>query len=33
MRKRMGCLHAHYSNIKYLDDVLSEFNIELKESQ
>lgn len=29
MRKRMGCLHAHYSNIKYLDDVLSEFNIEL----
>lgn len=29
MRKRIGCLHAHYSNIKYLDDALSEFNIEL----
>lgn len=29
MRKRIGCLHAHYSNIRYIDDALSEFNIEL----
>ncbi|MET7020558.1 hypothetical protein [Bacillus mycoides] len=29
LRKRLGCLHAHYSNIKYIENALSPFNIEL----
>jgi hypothetical protein len=29
MRKRLGCLHAHYSNIEYIENALSLFNIEL----
>lgn len=29
MRKRLGCLHAHYSNIEYIENVLAPFNIEL----
>lgn len=29
MRKRLGCLHAHYSNIEYIENALSTFNIEL----
>ena len=29
MRKRLGCLHAHYSNIKYIEDALSLYDIEL----
>ncbi|PLR67171.1 hypothetical protein [Bacillus sp. UMB0893] len=29
MRKRLGCLHAHYSNIEYIENALSSFQIEL----
>ena len=29
LRKKLGCLHAHYSNIEYIENVLSPFNIEL----
>lgn len=29
MRKRLACLHAHYSNIEYIDHALSPYNIEL----
>lgn len=29
MRKRLGCLHAHYSNIEYIENVLAPYNIEL----
>ncbi|PFC74909.1 hypothetical protein CN290_10930 [Bacillus cereus] len=29
LRKRLGCLHAHYSNIDYIENALSPFNIEL----
>ncbi|WP_193433766.1 hypothetical protein [Solibacillus kalamii] len=29
LRKRLGCLHAHYSNIEYIENVLAPFNIEL----
>jgi aspartate/glutamate racemase len=29
LRKRLGCLHAHYSNIEYIQNALSPFNIEL----
>ncbi|MBT2730506.1 hypothetical protein J7E63_27140 [Bacillus sp. ISL-75] len=29
MRKRLGCLHAHYSNIEYIENALSPFDIEL----
>ncbi|WHZ56805.1 hypothetical protein [Metabacillus hrfriensis] len=29
LRKRLGCLHAHYSNIEYIENALSLFNIEL----
>lgn len=29
MRKRLGCLHAHYSNIEYIANALSPFDIEL----
>jgi hypothetical protein len=29
MRKRLGCLHAHYSNIEYIEKALFPFNIEL----
>ena len=29
LRKRLGCLHAHYSNIGYIDKALSTYEIEL----
>ena len=29
MRKKLGCLHAHYSNIEYIEKALSGFDIEL----
>lgn len=29
MRKRLGCLHAHYSNIEYMDNAFSAYNLEL----
>ncbi len=29
MRKRLGCLHAHYSNIEYINRAFSAFNMEL----
>ncbi|OHR66392.1 hypothetical protein HMPREF3291_01705 [Bacillus sp. HMSC76G11] len=29
LRKRLGCLHAHYSNIEYIENALSLFNIDL----
>lgn len=28
MRKRLGCLHAHYSNIEYIEEALSSYDIE-----
>lgn len=28
MKKRLGCLHAHHSNIKYIETVFSEYEIE-----
>ncbi|MER2118948.1 MAG: hypothetical protein ABS935_01705 [Solibacillus sp.] len=29
LRKRLGCLHAHYTNIEYIENALAPFNIEL----
>lgn len=29
MRKRLGCLHAHYSNIEYIENALAPYNIEI----
>lgn len=29
MKKRIGCLHAHYSNIEYIENALSSYDIEL----
>lgn len=29
MGKKLGCLHAHYSNIDYIENALSSFDIEL----
>lgn len=29
MKKRLGCLHAHYSNINYVEKALSEYDVEL----
>lgn len=29
LRKRLGCLHVHYSNIEYIENAFSLFNIEL----
>ena len=29
MKKRLGCLHAHYSNIEYIENALSPYDIEL----
>lgn len=29
MKKRIGCLHAHYSNIEYIEIALSAYNVEL----
>jgi aspartate/glutamate racemase len=29
LRKRLGCLHAHYSNIDYIENALSPYGIEL----
>lgn len=29
MRNRVGCLHAHYSNIEYIEKALSNYDIEL----
>ncbi|MFS0877394.1 hypothetical protein [Solibacillus isronensis] len=28
LKKRLGCLHAHYSNIEYIENALAPFNIE-----
>lgn len=29
MRKKLGCLHAHYSNIQYIEDAFSSFDLDL----
>lgn len=29
LRKKLGCLHAHYSNIEYIENALSPYNMEL----
>jgi glutamate racemase len=29
MKKRIGCLHAHYSNIDYIETALSSYDVEL----
>ena len=29
MKRRIGCLHAHYSNIEYIEHALSPYNVEL----
>ena len=29
MKKRLGCLHSHYSNIEYIENALSKYDIEL----
>lgn len=29
MKKRLGCLHAHYSNINYIEKALSSYDIDL----
>jgi hypothetical protein len=29
LRKRLGCLHAHYSNIEYIENAFAPYNIEL----
>ncbi|MDP5273251.1 hypothetical protein [Chengkuizengella axinellae] len=29
MKKRIGCLHAHYSNVQYIENALSEYDVEL----
>ncbi|MBD1382984.1 hypothetical protein [Metabacillus arenae] len=29
LKKRVGCLHAHYSNIEYIEKALSSFEVEL----
>ncbi|MCT2347563.1 hypothetical protein M4D71_25785 [Niallia taxi] len=29
LKKRIGCLHAHYSNIEYVENALSPYDIEL----
>ena len=29
MKKRLGCLHAHYTNIEYIEDALSYYDVEL----
>ncbi len=29
MKKRLGCLHAHYSNIEYIENAFSPYDIEL----
>jgi aspartate/glutamate racemase len=29
LKKRLGCLHAHYSNIEYIENALSAYDIEL----
>lgn len=29
LKKRLGCLHAHYSNIEYIENTLSSYEIEL----
>ena len=29
LKKRLGCLHAHYSNIEYIENALSTYDIEL----
>ncbi|WP_034671130.1 hypothetical protein [Ectobacillus panaciterrae] len=29
LKKRLGCLHAHYSNIEYIEQAFSSFEIEL----
>lgn len=29
MRKKLGCLHAHYSNIEYIENAFFQYNVEL----
>ena len=29
MKKRIGCLHAHYSNISYIENAISAFDVQL----
>ncbi|MDR4947681.1 hypothetical protein [Neobacillus cucumis] len=29
MKKRFGCLHAHYSNIEYIENALSSYDVDL----
>jgi len=29
LKKRIGCLHAHYSNIEYIENALSSYDVEL----
>jgi aspartate/glutamate racemase len=29
LKKRIGCLHAHYSNISYIENVLSAYDVQL----
>lgn len=29
MKKRLGCLHAHYSNIEYIENALASYDIDL----
>lgn len=29
LKKRLGCLHAHYSNIEYIENALSSYELEL----
>jgi aspartate/glutamate racemase len=29
LKKRIGCLHAHYSNIEYIENAFSQYDIEL----
>ena len=29
MRKKLGCLHAHYSNIQYIENAFSSFDLDL----
>lgn len=29
MRRKIGCLHAHYSNIEYIEKALSDYDVEL----
>ncbi len=28
MKKKIGCLHAHYTNVEYIENAFSKFDIE-----